>query len=55
MSFLSNLIPTNLNEEKEKFFSDNSYNPQFIYENEVDKEKLYEHKKPTKIQPVLRV
>jgi hypothetical protein len=48
MSFLSNLIPTNLNEEKEKFFSDNSYNPQFIYENEVDKEKLYEHKKPTK-------
>ncbi len=48
MSVISDLIPTNLNEEKEKFFLDNSYNPQFVYENEVSKEKLYEYGKPNK-------
>ncbi len=46
MSFISSLIPTNLNEEKEKFFQDNSYNPQFIYEDEIDKTKLYQYGQP---------
>ncbi len=40
MSFLSNLIPTNLNEEKAKFFADQTYNPQFIYSEPIDQEKL---------------
>lgn len=48
MSFLKNLIPTNLNEEKEKFFSDNTYNPQFQYKEEIDQEKLYLYGKPQK-------
>ncbi len=48
MGFISDLIPTNLNEEKEKFFLDNSYNPQFVYEKEIDQEKLYAQGKPNK-------
>ncbi len=48
MSFLSNLIPINLNEEKEKFFADNSYNPQFIYEEAIDPKKLKQYGKPAK-------
>ena len=39
MSFVSDLIPTNLNEEKEKFFADNTYNPQFMYKTEISEEK----------------
>ncbi len=42
MSFLSSLIPINLNEEKAKFFADQTYNPQFIYSEEVDQKKLNE-------------
>lgn len=48
MNFISDLIPTNLNEEKEKFFNNNSYNPQFIYKNEISEEDLYRHGKPNK-------
>lgn len=40
MSFLSSLIPINLNEEKAKFFADQTYNPQFIYSEPVDQKKL---------------
>lgn len=47
MSFLANLIPTNLNEEKEKFFADHSYNPQFQYKEPIDQKKLLEHGKPS--------
>jgi hypothetical protein len=48
MSFLNSIIPINLNEEKEKFFIDNTYNPQFKYKNKIDRKKLYQYKKPTK-------
>lgn len=47
MSFLTDIIPTNLNEEKEKFFADNTYNPQFSYKNNIDQEKLTQYKQPT--------
>ncbi|MCB9813694.1 MAG: DUF1704 domain-containing protein [Pseudomonadales bacterium] len=47
MSLITDLIPINLNEEKEKFFIDNSYNPQFVYENETSDEKIYNHGKPS--------
>lgn len=40
MSFLTSLIPTNLNEEKEKFFADQTYNPQFVYHEPIDQNKL---------------
>lgn len=46
MSFLTDLIPTNLNEEKEKFFADNSYNPQFVYKNDIDQKKFNLYPKP---------
>src|SRR5687768_15438767 len=36
MSVLSSLIPSNLLEEKEKFFANTNYNPQFIYSNPFD-------------------
>lgn len=48
MSLITDLIPTNLNEEKEKFFENNSYNPQFVYENETSDENLYQFGKPKK-------
>jgi hypothetical protein len=48
MSFLSNLVPINLNEEKEKFFADNSYNPQFLYAEDIDQKKLKQYGKPSK-------
>ncbi len=35
-SALQKLTPTNLKEEQEKFFFDPSYNPQFLYEDEID-------------------
>ncbi|MBU0974488.1 flavohemoglobin expression-modulating QEGLA motif protein [Patescibacteria group bacterium] len=46
MSLITDLIPTNLNEEKEKFFNDNTYNPQFIFEKEISQQKLSEHGLP---------
>lgn len=33
---LRQLIPTNIQEEREKFFSDFSYNPQFTYDEEIN-------------------
>lgn len=43
---LKQLIPTNLQEEKEKFFSDFSYNPQFVFEDEIDESALYDYGLP---------
>lgn len=43
MSFLTNLVPTNLNEEQAKFFANENYNPQFTYAQEVDQEKFLEY------------
>jgi len=48
MSFLSSLVPINLNEEKEKFFADTNYNPQFIYKEKIDQNKLNKFKIPKK-------
>lgn len=45
-SFLSTLIPTNLLEEKEKFFLDTSYNPQFTYSEIIDQKKYHKYPKP---------
>ncbi len=47
MSFLTLLIPTNLNEEKAKFFADQTYNPQFVYAAEIDQKKLNKYGKPS--------
>jgi len=44
MSFLKSIIPTNLNEEKEKFLKDKTYNPQFIYKEVIDQKKLSKYK-----------
>lgn len=41
--FLSKIIPANYLEEKEAFFADNSYNPQFEYLDEFDADKLTEY------------
>lgn len=46
MSLLQRLTPTNLLEEKEKFFTDNSYNPQFVYEEEISEQDLYKYGLP---------
>jgi hypothetical protein len=46
MSFLNTLIPTNLNEEKEKFLADQTYNPQFTYSQKIDQSKLIAHGLP---------
>lgn len=42
MIFLRQLVPQNMLEEKEKFFSDFSYNPQFKYDDEIDPQDLLE-------------
>lgn len=46
MITLKNLVPKNLQEEKQKFFADNSYNPQFTYENNIEVSDLTEHGLP---------
>ncbi len=46
MSFLSNLTPHNLQEEKAKFFADVTYNPQFVYQNPVDPTELNKYGLP---------
>ncbi len=46
MNFLRLLTPINLQEEKERFFADNSYNPQFQYAGEIEEEKLLAYGKP---------
>jgi hypothetical protein len=43
MSFLQLITPINLQQEKEKFFADQTYNPQFRYAGEVDQEKLRQY------------
>lgn len=52
MSFLSLLIPTNLLSEKEKFFKDENYDPQFIYTDQIPEKKLvtYGHPSPEYLQ-----
>lgn len=40
MSLITRLVPNNLLQEKELFFNDKSYNPQFRYEEPVDEIKL---------------
>jgi hypothetical protein len=47
MSLLKKLTPINIQSEKEKFFSDLSYNPQFEYENEITEADLYTHGFPS--------
>ncbi len=47
MSWLSTLTPINLLEEKSKFIADQSYNPQFIYEDEIPQEQLLEYGLPS--------
>lgn len=46
MKFLKTINPINVLEEKEKFFADENYNPQFVYETQVDQEKLVRYGKP---------
>jgi len=46
MSLIKKITPINLLEEKEKFFADESYNPQFKYAEEFDEEILYKHGHP---------
>jgi len=46
MKFLSQLIPVNLQEEKQKFFADTSYNPQFVYSEPVPEHKLTKYPEP---------
>jgi len=48
MSILSDLTPVNLEEEKNKFKADHSYNPQFIYSTEVPLKKLRQYGLPEK-------
>lgn len=44
---LKDLIPLNLNSEKEKFFASNfQYNPQFVYEKKIDQNELIKYGKP---------
>ncbi len=40
MSYMSNLTPVNLIEEREKFFQDQTYNPQFQYTKQFSEEEL---------------
>jgi len=46
MNFLQKIIPTNLLEEKEKFFTDNNYDPQFFYSNFISNKRLHKYGKP---------
>ncbi len=47
MSLVQDLTPTNLQEEKQKFFDkDCKYNPQFKYKTLVTLDKLYKYRKP---------
>ncbi len=46
MSLISKLTPTNLNEEKEKFFNDENYNPQFLYKEVIPRETIFRYGKP---------
>lgn len=46
MSLVQDVTPVNLLEEKEKFFADPSYNPQFTYRRELSSDELYKHGQP---------
>lgn len=46
MSLLQKLTPLNLQEEKEKFMSDQTYNPQFIYSEDFSQKKLEKYGLP---------
>lgn len=49
MNWLKKVIPLNLNAEKEKFFQNNSYNPQFVYQEKKEKNRdLYKFGLPNK-------
>ncbi len=48
MSFINNLVPLNLMDEKEKFFHDFSYNPQFKYIKNFTQQELEKWGKPNK-------
>lgn len=43
LSLMSRLIPTNLKEEKEKFFFDSLYNPQFEYIETIDEDLFFRY------------
>jgi hypothetical protein len=40
MSWLDTVTPINLQEEKQKFFADQTYNPQFLYSEAIDEKSL---------------
>lgn len=46
MNILMQVKPTNLLSEKEKFFADTSYNPQFIYKESIAPEKMTQWGRP---------
>jgi len=46
MSLIAKLTPINLLEEKAKFMADHNYNPQFIYDEVVEEEKLTQYGLP---------
>ncbi len=46
MSFLSDITPVNIHEEKAKFFEDQSYNPQFKYNTDISQKKLQQYGLP---------
>lgn len=48
MSLIQKITPINLEEEKAKFFADQTYNPQFIYREPISKKLLYRYGKPKK-------
>jgi len=48
MSWLDKVTPINLLEEKEKFFADQTYNPQFIFTEPIDQDTLYRYGLPKK-------
>lgn len=43
---LGKLIPVNLEEEKERFFFDSGYNPQFVYQETISKQELGKYGPP---------
>ncbi|MGD9129739.1 MAG: DUF1704 domain-containing protein [Candidatus Woesebacteria bacterium] len=48
MGFISDLTPVNIQEERKKFFSDFSYNPQFKYKKAIDRKILTYYGLPKK-------
>ncbi len=49
MSFLQSITPINLQEEKAKFFADQTYNPQFRYAEEIDQNQLAKYGFPQRV------